>query len=138
LRHILPEDLLKYGLIPEFVGRLPIIVTLDALDEEALIRILTEPKNALVKQYEKLFELDGVSLEFHPDALRTVAQEALKRNTGARGLRAILEDIMLDVMYEIPSREDIARVIITKETILKKEKPLVVAMDRKKKKEETA
>jgi ATP-dependent Clp protease ATP-binding subunit ClpX len=117
---------------------LPIIVTLDALDEEALIRILTEPKNALVKQYEKLFELDGVSLEFHPDALRTVAQEALKRNTGARGLRAILEDIMLDVMYEIPSREDIARVIITKETILKKEKPLVVALDRKKKKEETA
>ncbi|MDQ0285481.1 ATP-dependent Clp protease ATP-binding subunit ClpX [Desulfofundulus luciae] len=138
LSQILPEDLLKYGLIPEFVGRLPIIVTLDALDEEALIRILTEPKNALVKQYEKLFELDGVSLEFHPDALRTVAQEALKRNTGARGLRAILEDIMLDVMYEIPSREDIARVIITKETILKKEKPLVVAVDRKKKKEETA
>ncbi|SHJ39481.1 ATP-dependent Clp protease ATP-binding subunit ClpX [Desulfofundulus thermosubterraneus] len=138
LSQILPEDLLKYGLIPEFVGRLPIIVTLDALDEEALIRILTEPKNALVKQYEKLFELDGVSLEFHPDALRTVAQEALKRNTGARGLRAILEDIMLDVMYEIPSREDIAKVIITRETILKKEKPLVVALDRKKKKEETA
>ncbi|MGB9802990.1 ATP-dependent Clp protease ATP-binding subunit ClpX [Desulfofundulus sp.] len=138
LSHILPEDLLKYGLIPEFVGRLPIIVTLDALDEEALIRILTEPKNALVKQYEKLFELDGVSLEFHPDALRTVAQEALKRNTGARGLRAILEDIMLDVMYEIPSREDIARVIITRDTILKKDKPLVVAVDRKKKKEETA
>ncbi len=138
LSQILPEDLLKYGLIPEFVGRLPIIVTLDALDEEALIRILTEPRNALVKQYEKLFELDGVSLEFHPDALRTVAQEALKRNTGARGLRAILEDIMLDVMYEIPSREDIARVIITRDTILKKEKPLVVAVDRKKKKEETA
>ncbi|RKO67695.1 ATP-dependent Clp protease ATP-binding subunit ClpX [Desulfofundulus salinus] len=138
LSQILPEDLLKYGLIPEFVGRLPIIVTLDALDEEALIRILTEPKNALVKQYEKLFELDGVSLEFHPDALRTVAQEALKRNTGARGLRAILEDIMLDVMYEIPSREDIARVIITRDTILKKDKPLVVAVDRKKKKEETA
>ncbi|OAT82223.1 ATP-dependent Clp protease ATP-binding subunit ClpX [Desulfotomaculum copahuensis] len=138
LSHILPEDLLKYGLIPEFVGRLPIIVTVDALDEDALIRILTEPKNALVKQYEKLFELDGVNLEFQPDALRTVAQEAMKRNTGARGLRAILEEIMLEVMYEIPSREDIARVVITKDTILKKEKPLIVAMDRKKKKEVTA
>jgi len=138
LSHILPEDLLKYGLIPEFVGRLPIIVTVDALDEDALIRILTEPKNALVKQYEKLFELDGVTLEFQPEALRAVAQEAMKRNTGARGLRAILEEIMLEVMYEIPSREDIAKVIITRDTILKKEKPLVVAMDRKKKKEVTA
>ncbi|HHW44044.1 ATP-dependent Clp protease ATP-binding subunit ClpX [Desulfofundulus thermobenzoicus] len=138
LSHILPEDLLKYGLIPEFVGRLPIIVTLDALDEDALIRILTEPRNALVKQYEKLFELDGVTLEFHPDALKTVAQEALKRNTGARGLRAILEDVMLEVMYDIPSRDDITKVIITRETILKKEKPLLVAVDRKKKKEETA
>ncbi|MBE3587024.1 MAG: ATP-dependent Clp protease ATP-binding subunit ClpX [Thermoanaerobacteraceae bacterium] len=138
LSHILPEDLLKYGLIPEFVGRLPIIVTLDALDEEALIRILTEPRNALIKQYEKLFELDGVTLEFHPDALKTVAQEALRRNTGARGLRAILEDVMLEVMYDIPSRDDITKVIITRETILKKEKPLLVAVDRKKKKEETA
>jgi len=139
LRHIMPEDLLKYGLIPEFVGRLPIIVTLDALDEEALIRILTEPRNALVKQYQKLFELDGVDLEFQPEALKSIAQEALRRNTGARGLRAILEEIMLEVMYEIPSREDIARCIITKDTILKREKPLVVAVERKKrKKEETA
>ncbi|MFZ5651439.1 MAG: ATP-dependent Clp protease ATP-binding subunit ClpX [Bacillota bacterium] len=138
LKHILPEDLLKYGLIPEFVGRLPIIVTLEALDEEALVRILTEPRNALVKQYEKLFDLDGVSLEFQHDALKTVAQEALKRKTGARGLRAILEEIMLDVMYEIPSRQDIAKCIITKDTIMKKEKPLIVSVDRKKKKEETA
>ncbi len=139
LKHIMPEDLLKYGLIPEFVGRLPIIVTLDALDEEALIRILLEPRNALVKQYQKLFELDGVDLEFQPEALKCIAQEALRRNTGARGLRAILEEVMLDVMYEIPSREDIAKCIITKDTILKREKPLVVAVERKKrKKEETA
>jgi len=138
LKHILPEDLLKYGLIPEFVGRLPIIVTLEALDEEALVRILTEPRNALVKQYEKLFDLDGVSLEFQQDGLKTVAQEALKRKTGARGLRAILEEVMLDVMYEIPSRQDIAKCIITRDTILKKDKPLMVSVERKKKKEETA
>ena len=138
LRKILPEDLLKYGLIPEFVGRLPIIVTLDALDEDALIRILTEPKNALVKQYEKLFELDGVSLEFAQDALKGVAEEALNRNTGARGLRSILEEVMLEVMYDIPSRNDIAKCIITKETIQKREQPRIIAMDRKKKKEETA
>lgn len=138
LSHILPEDLLKYGLIPEFVGRLPVIVTLDALDEEALIRILTEPRNALVKQYEKLFSLDGVTLEFTPDALKAVAEEALRRNTGARGLRSILEDIMLEVMYDIPSRDDIARCIINRETIQKKEPPRIIAVDRKKKKEETA
>jgi len=138
LAQILPEDLLKYGLIPEFVGRLPIIVTLDALDEEALVRILTEPRNALVKQYEKLFELDGVSLEIQPDALRTIAQEALRRKTGARGLRSILEDIMLEIMYDIPSREDIAKCVITRDTILKKEKPILISMERKKKKEESA
>jgi ATP-dependent Clp protease ATP-binding subunit ClpX len=138
LSKILPEDLLKYGLIPEFVGRLPIIVTLDALDEEALIRILTEPRNALVKQYEKLFELDGVTLEFNQDALKAVAEEALKRNTGARGLRAILEEVMLEVMYDIPSRDDIAKCTITRETIEKKEPPRIIAVDRKKKKEETA
>lgn len=138
LKQIMPEDLLKYGLIPEFVGRLPIIVTLDALDEEALVRILTEPKNALVKQYEKLLELDGVSLEFQPDALVAIAREALRRNTGARGLRSILEEIMMDVMYEIPSREEAAKCIITKETILKREKPVIISVERKKKKEETA
>ncbi len=138
LSRILPEDLLKYGLIPEFVGRLPIIVTLDALDDEALIRILTEPRNAQVKQYEKLFELDGVNLEFSHDALKAVAEEAMKRNTGARGLRAILEEVMLDVMYDVPSRDDIAKCIITGETILKKEPARVIYLDRKKKKEETA
>jgi len=138
LKHILPEDLLKYGLIPEFVGRLPVIVTIEALDEEALIRILTEPRNALVKQYEKLFELDGVGLEFQQDALVAVAREAMRRNTGARGLRAILEEVMLDIMYDLPSRDDIAKCAITKDTIIKKEKPIIISVDRKKKKEESA
>lgn len=103
----LPEDLLKFGLIPEFVGRLPIISTLEPLDEAALVRILTEPKNALVKQYQKLLEMDNVALEFEQEALEAIAKEAIKRNTGARGLRAIIESIMLDVMFEIPSREDV-------------------------------
>jgi ATP-dependent Clp protease ATP-binding subunit ClpX len=138
LEQILPVDLLKYGLIPEFVGRVPIIVTLDALDEEALVRILTEPRNALVRQCQKLFELDGVALEFKEDALRAVAKEAIKRNTGARGLRAIVEDILLEVMYEIPSRNDITKCMITKDVIAKKEEPIMVTVDRKKKREETA
>lgn len=138
LRHILPEDLLKYGLIPEFVGRLPVIVTLEALDESALVRILTEPKNALVKQYQKFFEMDGINLEFKEEALDTIAKEAMKRNTGARGLRAIIEDIMLDVMYEVPSRDDIAKCTITKEVVNKKEPPILLTVERKKKKEETA
>ncbi|KAF1085647.1 ATP-dependent Clp protease ATP-binding subunit ClpX [Sporotomaculum syntrophicum] len=138
LSHILPEDLLRYGLIPEFVGRLPIIVTLDALDEDALVRILTEPRNALVKQYEKLLDLDGVGLEFQNDALKAIAQEALRRNTGARGLRSILEDIMLDIMYDIPSQQDITKCVVTKDTILNKEKPIVISMERQKKKEESA
>lgn len=135
LSQIMPTDLLKYGLIPEFVGRVPIIVTLDALDEEALVRILTEPKNALVKQYQKLFELDGVTLEFKEDALTAVAREAMRRKTGARGLRAILEDVMLNVMYEIPSRTDVTKCVITKEVIEKKEEPILVTEDRKKKSE---
>jgi ATP-dependent Clp protease ATP-binding subunit ClpX len=138
LEQILPADLLRYGLIPEFVGRVPIIVTLDALDEDALIKILTEPRNALVRQYQKLFDLDGVALEFKEDALRAVSKEAIKRNTGARGLRAILEDIMLEVMYEIPSRNDITKCMITKDVIAKKEDPIMVTVDRKKKREETA
>ncbi|SHG78049.1 ATP-dependent Clp protease ATP-binding subunit ClpX [Thermosyntropha lipolytica DSM 11003] len=133
LEMILPQDLLRYGLIPEFVGRVPIIVTLDALDKQALIRILTEPRNAIIKQYKKLFELDGVELEFTEDALDAVATEALKRNTGARGLRAIIEDIMLDVMYEVPSRADVTKVVITREVIEKKEKPLLVTIDAKRK-----
>ncbi|ABZ83086.1 ATP-dependent clp protease, ATP-binding subunit clpx [Heliomicrobium modesticaldum Ice1] len=138
LREILPVDLLKFGLIPEFVGRLPVIVTLDALDEDALVRILTEPKNALVKQYQKFFELDQVQLEFTDDALRAIAQEAIKRNTGARGLRAILEEVMLDVMYDIPSRNDVTKCAVTKEVILKQKEPVLVTSDRKKKKEESA
>ena len=143
LAQILPEDLLKFGMIPEFIGRLPVIATLDALDEEALIRILTEPKNALIKQYQKLFSLDNIDLEFKEDALRYIAQEALKRNTGARGLRAIIEDIMLGVMYEVPSRGDVTKCIITKETVMKHEEPILVTIDRERKgsrskKEETA
>ncbi|NLL19612.1 MAG: ATP-dependent Clp protease ATP-binding subunit ClpX [Clostridia bacterium] len=138
LRNILPGDLLKYGLIPEFVGRLPVIVTLDALDEDAFVRILTEPKNALVKQYQKIFELDGVELEFKPESLQAIAQEAIKRETGARGLRAILEDILLNVMYELPSRKDITKCVITKDVVVNKEEPLLLTETRKKKKEESA
>jgi ATP-dependent Clp protease ATP-binding subunit ClpX len=137
LKEILPADLLKFGLIPEFVGRLPVIVTLDALDEDALVRILIEPRNALAKQYQKLFELDNVNLELKDEALRAVAKEAIKRNTGARGLRAILEDIMLEVMYDIPSRTDVEKCIITEDVISKKEKPILVT-NGKKKKEESA
>nr|MBP8820405.1 ATP-dependent protease ATP-binding subunit ClpX [Syntrophomonadaceae bacterium] len=133
LNMILPQDLLRYGLIPEFVGRVPIIVTLEALDIEALIKILTEPKNALVKQYKKLFELDGVDLEFMDDAMQAIADEALRRNTGARGLRAIIEDIMLEVMYEVPSRIDITKVVITKDVVEKKENPLLVTVDARRK-----
>ncbi len=139
LKQIMPGDLLKYGLIPEFVGRLPITVTLDALDEEALVTILNEPKNALVKQYQKLFELDNVTLEFKPEALTAIAQEAIKRNTGARGLRSIVEDLMKNVMYEIPSRLDIHKCIVTKEAVINKEELLLVTTsERKKKKEESA
>ncbi len=139
LKSILPEDLLKFGLIPEFVGRLPVIVTLDALDEEALIRILLEPKNALVKQYQKFLEMDNVQLEFKEDALRAIAKEALKRNTGARGLRAIIEAIMRNVMYDVPSRSDVTKCIVTKEVVATKEEPIIVTSDRKsKKKEESA
>lgn len=143
LKKILPTDLLKYGLIPEFVGRLPVIVSLEALDKEALVKILTEPKNALAKQYQKLFELDQVNLEIKPDALEAIAEEAMRRNTGARGLRSIVEEIMMEVMYEIPSREDITKVIVTKDVILNKEEPLIVTGEnkgkkKKKKKEESA
>ena len=139
LKQIMPGDLLKYGLIPEFVGRLPVIVTLDALDEKALVTILCEPKNALVKQYQKLFELDNVTLEFKPEALSAIAEEAVKRNTGARGLRTIIEDLMKNVMYEIPSRPDIHKCIVTREAVTNKEELLLVTTsERKKKKEESA
>lgn len=129
LKNVLPEDLLKYGLIPEFVGRLPIIATLQTLDEDSLVRILKEPKNALVKQYQKLFEMDDVALEFDDEALGEIAKMAIERKTGARGLRAILEDIMLNVMYDIPSRDDVEKCIITKETILNHQDPMLIIAD---------
>lgn len=127
LQDIMPGDLLKFGLIPEFVGRLPIVVTLDALDKNALISILKEPKNALVKQYKKLFEIDNVELEFTDEALEAIADEAMKRSTGARGLRAIIEDTMKDIMFDIPSREEIAKVIVNQETISTKQPELINA-----------
>jgi len=138
LRQILPTDLLKYGLIPEFVGRLPVIVTLDALDHDALVNILTQPKNALVKQYEKLLEMDGVALEFKEDALKAIAEEAIRRNTGARGLRAIMEEIMMNVMYDLPTRTDVTKCIVTKDTILRRIEPELVTIEEKVKKEESA
>ena len=113
LAHALPEDLLRYGLIPEFIGRLPVVTTLRALDHEALVQILTEPKNALIKQYAKFFEYDGVELKFTEDALHAIAEEAIKRSTGARALRTIIEKVMQDIMYETPSQRDIQKIVIT-------------------------
>jgi ATP-dependent Clp protease ATP-binding subunit ClpX len=126
LRKVMPEDLLHFGLIPEFIGRLPIIAPLDMLDEAALVRILTEPKNALLKQYSKFFELDGVELVFEAGALQEVAAEAIKRKTGARALRAIIEQIMMDVMYEVPSNVDIKRVVIPDGVISQEAEPLLL------------
>ena len=128
---LLPQDLLKYGLIPEFVGRLPIVTTLKELDKDALIRIVTEPKNALVKQYKKLIELDGVELEFENEALQAIVDKAIERNTGARGLRSIIEDIMRDIMFDIPSNEKIEKCIITKETVLNHDKPKLIINENK-------
>ncbi|MGI6662579.1 MAG: ATP-dependent Clp protease ATP-binding subunit ClpX [Bacillota bacterium] len=142
LSKILPQDLLKYGMIPEFIGRIPVIVTLDALSEEDLIKIMVEPKNALIKQYQKIFALDGVTLEFQEEAIRGIAKEAIKRGTGARGLRAVLEDRMLEIMYDIPSRGDISKCIMTKDSVLGNVPPILVTTEKKpgtgKKKEETA
>lgn len=129
LAQLIPEDLLKYGLIPEFIGRLPVLASLEQLNEEALVRILTEPKNALVKQYQKMLELDNVELEFEEEALRAIAKEAIERKTGARGLRSIIEHTMLDMMYELPSRDDIAKCIITKETITEQAQPKLILKD---------
>ena len=123
MKNILPQDLLKFGLIPEFVGRLPILVTLQALDKQALIQILTEPKNALIKQYQKLLEMDDVLLEFSEEALSSIAEKAIARSTGARGLRAIIEEIMLDVMFDIPSSVTIEKCVINKNTVENKEAP---------------
>jgi ATP-dependent Clp protease ATP-binding subunit ClpX len=126
LAHLIPDDLLKYGLIPEFVGRLPVAVSLDSLDRDALIRILTEPKNAIIKQYQKFLQLDRVELVFTGDALDAAAEGALKQRTGARGLRSIIEDVLLDVMYEIPSRADVKKVIINADVIAGHSKPLLI------------
>ena len=130
-----PDDLLRFGLIPELVGRLPVTVSLEALDEEALMRILLEPKNALTKQYKKLFELENVGLTFDPEGLRAVAQKALKRGTGARGLRSILESLMTDLMFELPARDDVREVVITRESVTEGTPPLVVTERARAKKE---
>lgn len=127
-----PEDLVRFGLIPEFIGRLPVTAMLEELDEAALVSILTEPKNAVIKQYQKLFDFDGIELEFTPDAIKEVAQTALKRKTGARGLRAILEQVMLDVMYDLPGNEKVSKCIVTREAIVGQGKPILEEGDRKK------
>jgi ATP-dependent Clp protease ATP-binding subunit ClpX len=114
---VMPEDMLKFGMIPEFIGRLPVFTSVVALDRDALVRVLTEPRNALVRQYQRLFELDGVELEFTADALDAVADQAILRGTGARGLRAIMEEVLLSVMYDVPSRDDVARVVVTGEVV---------------------
>ena len=132
LSRVMPEDLLKFGLIPEFVGRLPILTSTVAVDQAGLIQILTEPKNALVKQYQKLFELDGVELEFDEGSLIAIADQALARGTGARGLRAIMEEVLLSVMYEVPSRDDIGRVVVTEEVVLQHVAPTMVPRDKPK------
>jgi ATP-dependent Clp protease ATP-binding subunit ClpX len=132
LAKVLPEDLLKFGLIPEFIGRLPVISSVHSLDKQALVRILVEPKNALVKQYSKFFEFDGVELEFSDDALEAVADQAILRGTGARGLRAILEEVLLDVQYDLPSRDDVRRCVVTAEVVLGGVNPTLVPRDRDK------
>lgn len=130
---VVPDDLLKFGLIPEFIGRIPVIATLDLLDEDSLVRILTEPKNSLVKQYTKLFEFDDVEIEFEEDALREVAKKAIERKTGARGLRSIIEEALLDTMYEVPSVDNVEKVVITKECITDEgAKPIMVLKDNRK------
>ena len=139
LKHVEPDDLMKFGMIPEFIGRLPIITALEELDEPALVNILAQPKNALTKQYKKLFELDGVSLKFTDGALKAIATEAIRRKAGARGLRSILETAMLDVMYEIPSRKTVREVLISEEVILKKSEPVILhSADKDEPKKESA
>ena len=130
-QELLPQDLLKFGLIPEFIGRLPIIATLKELDKEALIKILIEPKNALVKQYQKLFQIDGVELVFEQEALEAIVDKAIERKTGARGLRSIIEEIMRDIMYEIPSNPNIEKCTITKDTVLNDIGPKTVINEEK-------
>jgi ATP-dependent Clp protease ATP-binding subunit ClpX len=129
LPEVTPEDLLKFGFIPEFIGRLPVIATLSELDEDAMVQILKEPKNALVKQYQKLFEMEHVRLKFTDGSLVAIAKEALKRKTGARGLRSILENSMLDIMYDIPSQTMVKEVVISEDVIYNKERPIIVYED---------
>ena len=131
LRDVEPEDLLKFGLIPEFVGRLPVVATLDDLDEDALVQILTEPKNALVKQYQRLYEMENVELEFSDDALRAIAKKAIARKTGARGLRSIMESILLESMFELPSLEGVEEIVINREVVEGRSKPLYIYADRR-------
>ena len=131
LKSLQPQDLIKFGLIPEFIGRVPVTVSLSALDENALVKILTEPKDALVKQYEKLIEMDGPQLEFEDDAVRAIAHKAIELKTGARGLRSIMEDCMLDTMYDAPGNRAIRKIIITKDAILKKSKPIIITDEEK-------
>jgi ATP-dependent Clp protease ATP-binding subunit ClpX len=137
---VMPEDLLKFGMIPEFVGRLPVLTSVRNLDRESLVRILTEPRNALVRQYRRLFELDGVELDFTDDALEAIADQAILRGTGARGLRAIMEEVLMSVMYEIPSRTDVARVVITGEVVLEHVNPTIVPREtpKRERREKTA
>ncbi|MDO4169552.1 MAG: ATP-dependent Clp protease ATP-binding subunit ClpX [Lachnospiraceae bacterium] len=132
LKDVLPQDLVKFGLIPEFVGRVPVVVSLDKLDEDALVNILTQPKNSIVKQYCKLFELDGVELEFEEDALKAIAHKAIERSTGARGLRAIMESVIMDLMYLVPSDEYIRKCIITKDVVEKGAEPIMIRSEDKK------
>ena len=127
---VMPEDLLKFGMIPEFIGRLPVITSVHNLDRQALVEILTEPKNALVRQYKRLFEMDGVDLEFTEDALEAIAEQAILRGTGARGLRAIMEEVLLSVMYEVPSRKDVARVVVTRDVVLEHVNPTLVPREK--------
>ena len=134
LGKVLPEDLLKYGLIPEFVGRLPVITSVDNLDEDALVDILTKPKNALVRQYQRFFEFDGVELEVKDDALRAISEQAIMRGTGARGLRAIMEEVLLNVMYELPSRQDVTKCLVDKDVVLTGVNPTLVPHEKPSKK----
>ena len=129
-----PEDLLKFGLIPEFVGRLPVLATLEDLDEDALIQILSEPKNALIKQYQRLFSMEDVELTFHEDALRAIAQRAIERKTGARGLRSIMEAILLDTMFELPALEGVREVVISDEVVQGNARPLYIYAEREEEK----
>jgi ATP-dependent Clp protease ATP-binding subunit ClpX len=131
LRQVEPEDLLKYGLIPEFVGRMPVLATLDDLDEEALVEILTKPKNALVKQYQRLFEMENTQLSFAEDALSAIAQKGIARKTGARGLRSIMEGILLETMFDLPSLEGVSEVVVNREVAEGRAKPLFIYADRR-------